>query len=186
MDSSRSLLDWCTSVNHALERLESIPIAGYFSLLLVDKHDHAAIVEYADGEMSVQRITGDDPEPYPFSVNHYRQQKTRKFNKLNCGIITHSQLRESLITTWYKNHVPTINKEDIQTLFAAKHPGGLCNHFYNDGFGTLWSMIFDVTQGSVDVCFSAPTHNEYHPFNLTDLSGVTEYPTIIPITLSRL
>ena len=182
----RSLLDWCTSVSNALERLESIPMAGYFSLMLADKQDNAAIVEFADGEMSVQRINSDDPEPYAFSVNHYRQPKTSKFNKLNCGIITHSQIRESLITKWYKTQAPKISKKDIQTLFAKKHPNGLCNHFYNDGFGTLWSMIFDVTKSSVDVCFSAPTHNEYHPFGLADPAGVTEYPTIIPITLGRI
>lgn len=182
----RSLLDWCTSVNNALERLESIPMAGYFSLMLVDKQDNAAIVEFADGQMSVQRITSDDPEPYVFSVNHYRQQKTRKFNKLNCGIITHSQIRESLITKWYEANAQRISKQDIQGLFATEHPAGLCNHFYNDGFGTLWSMIFDVTQKSVDVCFSAPTHNEYRSFGLNDPTGVTEYPTIVPIKLRAL
>lgn len=58
--------------------------------------------------------------------------------------------------------------------------------FYNDGFGTLWSMIFDLTQGSVDVCFSAPTHNKYRSFDLADPAGVTEYPTIIPVKLSRI
>ena len=182
----RSLLDWCTSVDEALERLASIPMAGYFSLMLADKGDHAAIVEFADGQMSVKRTTRNSPEPYVFSVNHYRQPKTRKFNKLNCGIITHSQTRESLITTWYKTHAPKISKKSIQTLFATKHPSGLCNHFYNDGFGTLWSMIFDLTKGSVDVCFSAPTHNKYRPFNLADPPGIREYPTIIPITLSRM
>jgi len=182
----RSLLDWCTSVDNALERLESIPIAGFFSLMLVDKQGNAAIVEFADGEMSVKRTADADPEPYVFSLNHYRQPKTRKFNKLNCGIITHSQIRETLITKWYKTQAQEINKKSIQVLFATKHPEGLCNHFYNEGFGTLWSMIFDVTQSSVDVCFSAPTHNEYHSFGLDDPQGITEYPTIIPITLNRL
>lgn len=182
----RSLLDHCTSVKNALKRLDSIPMAGYFSLMLVDKHDNAAIVEFADGEMSVQHAARDDSQPFLFSVNHYRQPKTRKFNKLNCGIIGHSQIRESLITKWYETHSREISKKSTQALFATKHPNGLCNHFYNDGFGTLWSMIFDLTQGSVDVCFSAPTHNEYHPFSLADSIGVTEYPVIIPITLSRI
>jgi predicted choloylglycine hydrolase len=182
----RSLLDQCTSVDDALERLESIPMAGYFSLMLVDKHDIAAIVEFADGDVSVQRITSHYSEPYLFSVNHYRQPKTRKFNKLNCGIIINSQIRESLITKWYRTQTRKINKKSIQALFATKHPSGLCNHFYNDGFGTLWSMIFDLTQCSVDVCFSAPTHNKYRPFSLADPAGVTKYPAIIPIALGRM
>jgi len=137
----RSLLDWCTSVDNALKRLESIPMAGYFNLMLVDKQDNAAIVEFADGQMSVRHITSDDPEPYVFSVNHFRQPKTQKFNKLNCGIITHSQIRESLITKWYEANAQRISKQDIQGLFATEHPAGLCNHFYNDGFGVASQSI---------------------------------------------
>ncbi len=47
-------------------------------------------------------------------------------------------------------------------------------------------MIFDVTKSRVDVCFGAPTHNKYRSFGLNDPVGVTEYPTIIPITRSRM
>jgi predicted choloylglycine hydrolase len=177
----RSLLDSCVSVDNALERLESMPMAGYFSLMLVDKHDHAAIFEFADDQTSVKRITNDDPEPYVFSANHFRQPETRKSNRFNCGIIAHSRIRESIITRWHEANAPKISKQDIQSLFAAEHPAGLCNHFYNDRFGTLWSMIFDVTQNSVNVCFSAPTHNEYRSFGLYDPAGITEYEAIVPI-----
>lgn len=182
----RSLLDCCTSVDDALERFESIPMAGYFSLMLVDKRDNAAIVEFADGQMKAKRVAGNDCEPYVFSLNHFRLPEIQKYNKLNCGILTHSQIRESLITKWYKIHAEKISKKNITELFAREHPDGLCNHFYNDGFGTLWSMIFDVSQSSVDICFSAPTHNKYRSFGLRDPIGVSEYPAIVPITLSRL
>lgn len=177
----RSLLDQCVSVESGLKRLESMPMAGYFSLILADKQDHAALFEFADGHRSVKRITKDDPQPYVFSVNHFRQHETEKFNRLNCGIIRHSRIRESIITRWYEAHAQRISKQNIQNLFATEHPAGLCNHFYNEYFGTLWSMIFDVTQNSVDVCFSAPTHNKYHPFGLDDPAGVTEYQAIVPI-----
>jgi predicted choloylglycine hydrolase len=179
----RSLLDSCVSVDDALERLESIPIGGYFSLMLADKKDNAAMFEFADGQTSVKRIAGDDPEPYVFSVNHFRQPETQKFNRLNRGIITHSRIRESLITRWYEASARRIGRQDVQRLFSTEHPVGLCNHFYNEYYGTLWSMIFDVTENSVDVCFGAPTHNEYHSFGLNDPAGITEYPTTIPIKL---
>jgi predicted choloylglycine hydrolase len=179
----RSLLDSCTSVDDALKRLESIPAGGYFSLMLADKKDHAALLEFADGCVSVKRVDAGDAEPYMFSVNHFRQPKTQQFNRLNRGIIRHSRIRESLITRWYEANAPGIGKQNIRRLFATEHPEGLCNHFYNEYFGTLWSMVFDVTQGSVDVCFGAPTHNEYHTLRLNDPAGVTEYPTTIPIKL---
>ncbi len=177
----RSLLDRCVSVDDALKRLESMPMGGYFSLMLADKQDHAAMFEFADGRRSVKRITKDDPEPYVFSVNHFRQPETQESNKLNCGIIRHSRIRESIITKWYEANAQKIGKQDIQSLFATEHPIGLCNHFYNEYFGTLWSMIFDVTQSSVDVCFSAPAHNEYRSFGLNDPTGVREYYATVPI-----
>ena len=177
----RSLLDQCVSVDDALKRLESMQMCGYFSLILADKHDHAALFEFADGHRTVKRITKNDPEPYVFSVNHFRQSGTQEFNKLNCGIIRHSRIRESIITKWYEANAQKISKQDIQSLFATEHPTGLCNHFYNEYFGTLWSMIFDVAQNSVDVCFSTPTHNEYRSFGLNDPTGVTEYQAIVPI-----
>ena len=65
---------------------------------------------------------------------------------------------------------------------ALSDADGLCNHYYNDGFGTLWSMVFDINGESVDVCFSAPTHNSYRTFGLKDPVGITAYPTIVPIT----
>ncbi len=177
----RSLLDSCTSVEDALSCSETLPMTGYFTLLLTDKHS-AAIIEVADGKMSTHQINKDDTDQFIYSVNHFRLPDMEHFNKLNCGIITHSKIRQKLINSWYKSKSSDIRKEDIRTLFATLHPRGLCNHFYNDGFGTLWSMIFDITNASVDVCFSAPTHNQYSTFNLKTPPGITEYQTIVPIT----
>ena len=72
--------------------------------------------------------------------------------------------------------------DDIQKLFSDLHPIGLCNHFYNDGFGTLWQTIVDVTDSTLKVCFGASTHNEYISFDLSGKKGIKAYPTIIPIT----
>jgi predicted choloylglycine hydrolase len=182
----RALLDSCSSVESALDRLETLPLAGYCTLLFADKKDHVAIVEVADGTMSVKRIPEDGPEPYLFSVNHFRLPSMQSYNKLNCGIIHHSKRRETIIDNWYQIHNPKITKHHLQTLLATLHPNGLCNHFYNDGFGTLWSMIFNPAQGSVDVCFSAPTHNSYYTFTLDDSPGMKAYPSVVPITKARL
>ncbi len=182
----RTLLDQCTSVDNALECLTTLPLTGYLTLMFVDKHDNLAFVEVADGVLSVSRLTPQDEETFGFSVNHFRLPDMQDYNKMNVGIISHSKVRESLITKWYHAHGPEVTKNDVKSLMASEHPLGLCNHFYNDGFGTLWSMIFNVTKGVVDVCFSAPTHNKYHTFGLDDPVGITEYPTKVPINLRPL
>jgi hypothetical protein len=87
-----------------------------------------------------------------------------------------------LILDWYGRNHSNIRKDDLINLFSTLHPKGLCNHFYNDGFGTLWSMIFDLDKLAIDVCFGAPTHNKYSKFNLEGKRGISEYPAVIPIT----
>jgi predicted choloylglycine hydrolase len=178
----RGLLDNCRSVDDCLERIESIPKRGYYNLLFADKNDNAAIVEFAEGAMAVNRVSRNNSEHYVFSTNHYRLPRMERFNKLNCGIISHSKIRDKIIANMLHMNSPNISKENVRELFATLHPEGLCNHFYEDTFGTLWSMIFDVTELSVDVCFSAPTHNEYRNFKLDDPMGVSEYPVVFPIT----
>ncbi|UCE14815.1 MAG: hypothetical protein JSV04_06440 [Candidatus Heimdallarchaeota archaeon] len=177
----RTLLDTCASVDNALSCLETLPMTGYFTLLFTDEHS-AAIVEVADGKMSSHQIYKEDTDQFVYSVNHFRLPNMKQYNTLNCGIITHSKIRQKLINDLYRSKSPNIRKDDVQSLLATLHPHGLCNHFYNDGFGTLWSMVFDLTQATVDVCFSAPTHNQYRIFDLKDPPGITEYPTVVPIT----
>ncbi|MFW9985959.1 MAG: C45 family autoproteolytic acyltransferase/hydrolase [Candidatus Odinarchaeota archaeon] len=182
----RALLDQSTSVKTALDLLETLPMTGYLTFMLVDKTDCAALVEVADGSMSVKRINHDSPEPYDFSVNHFRHQDMIQYNELNVGIIHHSKIREAILKKFIEQHATKMTKQNVKDLFATLHPDGLCNHFYNDGFGTLWSMIFDVTEVSVDICCGAPTYNAYCTYQLDDPTGLTPVPTIIPITKARL
>lgn len=181
----RTLLDWCQSVEEALERLESLPLSDYFNLILVDKKDHAALVEFADGEMGVEEIIAENQNPFLFSTNHFKLPETEQYNKLNV-ILGHSQHRSSLIQSMLQEKTPRVTKGDILDLLSTHHPDGLCNHYYNDYFGTTWSMIFDKTDRSVDVCFSAPTHNDYKTFRLDDPVGIYQYPSVVPITKKRL
>jgi predicted choloylglycine hydrolase len=177
----RSLLDWCRSTDDALERLESVPVSGHLNLLLVDREDEAALVEYADGQMSIKRIGGEDSEPFVFSTNHYDIPEMTRFNRLNCGILGHSKKHHSLIGATLQEMNPRVRKEDIRTLLSRHHPHGLCSHLYKHRFGTLWSVIYDLTAGRADVCFGAPTHNDYETFGLADSVGIKACDAIIPL-----
>ncbi|MGD8566443.1 MAG: hypothetical protein PVF96_08855, partial [Candidatus Bathyarchaeota archaeon] len=57
---------------------------------------------------------------------------------------------------------------------------GVCDHYYSDYFGTLWSMIFDLTCRETEICFGAPTHNEWSSFTFNDPIGVKKYPATFP------
>jgi hypothetical protein len=58
---------------------------------------------------------------------------------------------------------------------------GLSGHYYTGYFGTLYSIIFDLTGLKTEVCFGSPTHNIWQqPFNLNDPIGEKYYTAIFP------
>ncbi|MHA2142105.1 MAG: C45 family autoproteolytic acyltransferase/hydrolase [Candidatus Thorarchaeota archaeon] len=182
----RSVLDSCKSIKEALKQLKRIPVGDFDSLILLDRNNHAALVEYADGEFSVKEISERNPEGFMFSVNHYLLPEMEQFNKLNVGIISHSSQRQSIISSTLEDNSPQIKMDDIRRLLSTHHPNGLCNHYYNDGFGTLWSVMVDVTEGEMEACFGAPSHNEYRKFGLDGPVGIQEYIATAPVSKERL
>ncbi|TFG03581.1 hypothetical protein EU538_13155 [Candidatus Thorarchaeota archaeon] len=182
----RSILDSCRDVKEALALLEKVPVGDFDSLVLLDRSSNAALVEYADGVSSVKEIHFNDPDGYLYSVNHYRLPSMLEFNKMNVGIMGHSQLRGEAIESTLEPLIPQINKEDIKRLLSTCHPKGLCNHYYGDGFGTLWSVIYDSTSGMVEACFGAPSHNPYREYYLEDPAGMEHHSATAPVSHSRL
>ncbi|MHA2424887.1 MAG: C45 family autoproteolytic acyltransferase/hydrolase [Candidatus Thorarchaeota archaeon] len=174
----RYFLENCRSVKECIDKIDSLPLAGHVNFIFADKSGNAAHVECADGDIASNRPT--ESEPYLYSLNHYRLPNMETHNAQNCGVIHHSKIRELLIKDLLETEAPSITKEDIRKLFSTSHPNGLCNHFYRDGFGTTYSMIFDVLSESIDVCFSAPSHNEHRTFNLEGETSITEYDAVIP------
>jgi len=61
-------------------------------------------------------------------------------------------------------------------------PDGVCTYHYSSGLGTLWSMIFDLTEATVEICFGAPSseRNTWRTFGLWDPVGETRYVAHLP------
>jgi predicted choloylglycine hydrolase len=182
----RSILDSCRDVNEALALLERIPVGDFDSLMLLDRSNNVALVEYADGVSSVKMADFNDQEGYLYSVNHYRLAPMREFNKMNVGIIGHSRLRGEAIESTIEPLMPKVTKEDIKCLLSTCHPKGLCNHYYDDGFGTLWSVIYDSTSIRAEACFGAPSHNAYREYDLKDSVGIERSLAIAPVSHNRI
>jgi predicted choloylglycine hydrolase len=176
----RTILDRARSVADAVELIERMPISGYFNLLIADKESRAALVEFADGSRDARRIDVDGVGRCLFSTNHYTLPATEKSNELNCGIIGNSRQRYQLLTTTFEKAEAPMGKEALRTVLSAKFPEGLCDHYYSDSFGTLWSSIFDLTLAQADICFGAPTHNRWQTLPLDELVGVKEYAATFP------
>ncbi len=176
----RSILDSCKSVDDAVQLIQKMPLSGFFNLLVVDGRSNAALVEFADGPIDMKRIDNNSENRCLFSTNHFALQATMKSNELNCGIINNSKRRYQLLESTLGEAAPRISKETLRTILSKRFPEGVCDHYYSEAFGTLWSAIFDLTSLKADVCFGAPTHNDWRSFALDEPVGVKEYPAIFP------
>ena len=180
----RSILDSCESVDDATELVRNMPISGFFNLLIADRSSNAALVEFADGTRDIKRINNNSEDKCLYSTNHYTLPSTMKSNELNCGIIGQSRKRYQLLASSL-SAASKVKKEALRTLLSRKFPKGLCDHYYSEGFGTVWSLMFDLTSLEADVCFGAPTHNKWHSFTLNGPSGVKEYLAVFPDATSK-
>jgi len=136
-------------------------------------------VQFFDGEHAIKRIGPDSSEQYLFSTNHYVLPDMVKY-QIYAGdwILKNSKRRFELIANHLSQASPNIGKEDIRDLLSKEIYDGVCGHYY---FGTLFSIIYNLSDLNADICFGAPTHNKWQkPFSLDDPAGLRKYSAIFP------
>ncbi len=180
---TRTLLDNCRTVSEALKHLKKTPVSGYWNFLLADKNNNAAVIQFFDGEYSVKLIDRNSDEPYLFVTNHYFLPDMIKYQEYaGDWILKNSKRRFELISKTLSRLSPEIGKEDIRTMLSKEIYDGLCGHYYTDYFGTLFSVIYDVTDTKADICFGAPTHNSWQKrgYSLDDVAGLDKHSAVFP------
>jgi len=173
----RTVLDRCATVDEAIEVVQSIPISFNFNLILADRSGQAARVEIACSHRGVQRIQANSPEQKMIATNHYILPEMKPYD---LGRMWNSLLRYRAIQSRVAAMQPRVTPEGMRAILSDLIPQGVCCHHYTDYLGTLWSEVVDVTTGTLEVCFGAPTHNPWHTFDLNSPAGVTEYPVQLP------
>jgi len=178
----RSLLDNCKTVDEAIKYLEKVPVHGFWNFLMTDRNDNAALAQFYDNDYEIKRIGKETEEKMIFSGNHYRLPKMIKYQKFaGDWILKNSTKRCEIIESSLSSAAPNIAKEDLWKLLSTPIYEGVSGYYYTDYFGTLFSIIFDLTDLKADICFGIPTHNEWQkPFTLDDPIGVKEYEAIFP------
>jgi len=178
----RTLLDNCRTVDEAVEHLEKMPVSGYWSFLVTDKSNNATLAQFFDGKSSFKRIGPDSAEQFLFSTNHYFLPDMVKYQEYaGDWILKNSKKRFELISKRLSQASPNISKETVRHVLSKEIYEGVCGHYYTDYFGTLFSVIYDLTELKAEACFGAPTHNKWQgPFSLEDSVGLSHYTAILP------
>lgn len=166
----RSLLDQCKDVDEAIELFKSIPISSYFIMLITDRKGQSVLAEICNDVRCYKRINLTSEEGYLCSTNHYTLPEMQNLvkNRMKQSVDRYNAVRDSL-------DAGIADKEAIRNILSQKIPNGLACHYYHDGLGTLWSILYDVSDIRADICFGSPVANAWHSFDLNSPEGVVEY-----------
>ena len=167
----RALLDNCRTTNEAVDFLQHIPIGSAVNIIVADKAGSAALVEIAGRKRATKTISSDTPEQYLISTN--------KYNLLDIPIqsqeaIQNTTIRYDAAERWLKANAGRISKEALRGFLTKEYPEGFC------GDVTLWSMVFDASDGTVEIRFGPPPYNGWHFFTLDGPVGMREYMAVFP------
>lgn len=173
----RTLLDRCHSVDEALAVLIGIPISFNLNLLLADKTGQAAVVEIACSHRAVRRIGPGSSEQVLLSTNHYDHPEMLPYDlgRMWQSVARHRALEQSL-----QRGLP-VGREDIRQVLSNPLPQGVCCHYYEDGLGTLWSVIYEVAAGEAEIALGSPRRNPWRKFGLADPVGSRQYLAVFPL-----
>ena len=168
----RSVLENCVNVAAVIQWTKQMPIAYNINLLAADTNGRAVLIESFNGNKAIKEITAETNEQFLCSTNHVILPELKSYAPVS---MKNSIERYKLICDKL-NGKEKIYSEDLKQLLSANYPDGLCCHFYDEFFGTLRGMVFDVNDGTVDVCFGSPALNNWYTFRISDDAQQVEYP----------
>jgi len=154
----RTLLENCKDVNEALAFIKGMPVAYNINMLLADAKGECALVETIDGSVAViQGATG-----FLHATNHALHPEFRKHEK---AAMKNSIQRYETIKQFLSG--AAVKTEDIKNLLLRKYPEGLCCREYAGFFGTTKSIVMDLNDGRLEVCWGGLEENGWrcYPVN---------------------
>ncbi len=164
----RSLLENCMNVSDALKLLKDMPIAYNINLILADKSGKVVLFETYDGNKAWEEINENTDKQYLHSTNHPHLPEIVKLEPM---AMENSVVRYKLIES-YMEKADKLKEDDLKELLLSMYPTGLCCHWYDDFFGTIRSVVFDVTLGTADVCWGGRAENGWKTYSLdTDMQA---------------
>jgi len=177
----RSVLETCTTAEEATNYLTDIPNNSTNNYIICDKKSKAFLIECLNSEYSVKEIDSTSDEQYLISTNHYTLPEKLQFNKrVHKWLFPNSTTRFNTIETVLSENKDQISKEIIRKILSKEIPEGVCAYYYSYGFGTVYSVIFDVTENELEISFGPPSHNKWVTFNLETPSDSCEFKAIFP------
>ena len=153
----RAVIDHCKDVNEAIDLIKNTPHCGNPVYMLADPSGILARVEVAGLKTAVKLVEPQSETDWLIATNHMQNFSD---GEVNFPVFKNSFTRFDLIENYLQNN-QNISEESLQQFLDQTYPQGLCCNHYQEGFGTLRSMIFNPLEKSIRVRFGSPHLNEW-------------------------
>jgi len=174
----RAALEQCKNLDEAVDLWQRMPIGSIGTFLAADQSGSAARIEIAGRNRAVKRIGSNTDEQYLVSTNHFTLLAFS--DPAEHVPNAHSTRRYDILTSWLQENRGQITVDAFKAFLDRDWATGVSSYSPEYQAGTLWSMVFDVTAGTVDIRFGPPPYNEWHSFTLGGPVGVREYMAEFP------
>lgn len=173
----RLVLDFCRNTDEAIAMIQSIPTSTYTNFAVVDKNGEAALIEVAGDKKVVQRINNSYPKQYILATNHFTSKDMLQFDNRRYW---DSVARYLAMELRINDAIPDVDEKELKAIQSDLIPLGTCAHNYASSFGTLWSVIYNVSDIKLEACFGSPRANPWHKFDLTNPVESSMYTGKLP------
>ena len=153
----RAVLDHCKDVEEAIDLIKNTPHCGNPVYMLADPTGTLARVEVAGNKTAVKQVEPQSEKDWLIATNHMQNFAD---GEVNIPAFKNSYTRYECIENFLETN-QTISQETLQQFLDQTYPHGLCCNHYQEGFGTLRSMIFNPAEKSICVRFGSPMLNEW-------------------------
>lgn len=164
----RAILETCKNIEEAIYVVKNMPVGTNMNLLLADANGQAALVGTYDGVKVIKKAEQD----YLIATNH---GLFPEIENLELGKLEQSQLRYNILENKFSTD-GKIAACEIKELLSTEFPKGISIHNYKENFGTVHSVLFNLTDSQLEFSFGSPLHNKLYKINVNDNFSKTQIP----------
>ncbi|PHF04949.1 C45 family peptidase [Bacillus sp. AC79A.1] len=172
----RALLENCKNVEEGIWYLEDMPIGTNMNLLLADAEGNAALIETYDGEKAMERVN--KKSGFFIATNHAVMPEIIKIER---GKLEQSEIRYNFL----KNNLESnnlITKNQLHQLMLKEYPDGVTVHNFEENFGTVHSILFNLNDKQLYISFGSPINNKIYTLKVGEILPFNELEIFIENT----
>lgn len=140
----RYILEKCKTTDEAILALKKIPIASPQTITLADRFGNIAVVECNCDKVVV--LAPEQGKNYVFTTNHFISEEMQEYQFDGVDDVHSHERYETLVNAFANSQDYSL--DFVRNLLSGKM-GFMCQYNRRQGLDTVWSSIYDLTDGTI-------------------------------------